>query len=550
MDVLFASAGSMRPLYETVDWAATDIGHPTTWSPTLRSAVDLMLHTRFPLTLMWGRHFAMLYNEAYVRLIVDKHPAALGARASTVFPEIWEFIGPMLDDVYRGGPATFQEDNGMLLNRRGFLEECYFTFSFSPTRGSDDAVEGVFAIAAETTRTTIDRRRLALLANLNAGLADLLGADEVRARALPLLRAATQDLPAVDIVQVGRADTEPVEDVAIAPRLPVRGVPVVQSTATATVASFRLDDPSNGDTTDNGVLRVQLSHHLPMDEPYLAFLGLLASTIGQAVSRARGRESERRVAELERAMSETLQRSLLTAPAQADQLQVAVRYQPAVEQAQVGGDWYDSFLHPGGALTVVVGDVSGHDEHAAAAMAQVRNLLRGVAYTLFETPSRLLTRLDAAMEGLAVGAGATAVLAQVELEEVDAMVAQRTLRWSNAGHPPPILITPGGAARLLETPPEVMLGVSPQAARADHTLILEPGATVVFYTDGLVERRHASIEDGFDYLRGFLDGRAAVDAEDLCDQLLAEFGPAADDDIVLLVLRAHPRHPAPRRADR
>ena len=543
MDAIFADAGSLRTFYETADWVAAGVGPAESWSPTLRSAVDLMLHTRFPMTLMWGSQFTMLYNEAYVRLIADKHPRAFGAPAERVFPEIWPFIGPMLREVYGGGPATFQQDSGMLLERGGLLEECYFTFSFSPSRGRSGTVEGVFAIAAETTRTTIDRRRLALLVLLNAVIADLRDGRELRARALPLLRGVVEDLPEVDIVALDSSGT-----VACALELPATVSPgaraaLVEGATPGGIVWLRLGESDGGAGDTPLALRVRLSEHLPVDEPYLDFLGLVASALSQALSRAHSHTAERRVAQRERSMSETLQRSLLTEPVQSETLQVAVRYQAAVEQAQVGGDWYDSFVPPSGALTLVVGDVSGHDQHAAGTMGQVRNLLRGVALTLDEPPSRVLRGLDEAMHHLAIGAFATAVLARVEPDQTAAGL--RTLRWSNAGHPPPILIGPDGAARLLESPPEVMLGVTMQEGRSDHSVSVEPGSTVVLYTDGLVERRDASLDEGLDHLIGFLDGQAHLGAELLCDRLLAEFGAGAEDDIVLLVLRVHADGGAP-----
>ena len=148
------------------------------------------------------------------------------------------------------------------------------------------------------------------------------------------------------------------------------------------------------------------------DDDYLGFLSLVAAAISQAMTRVSVREAER-------SLSEALQRSLLTQPPGSGDLQVAVRYQPAAEEAQVGGDWYDAFLLPDGALTMVVGDVAGHDQEAAASMGQLRNLVRGVAYSLDETPAGVLRGLDRAMEGLDVGVIATAVLAQVQEREAD-----------------------------------------------------------------------------------------------------------------------------------
>src|SRR5512146_196752 len=94
VDDPFRSAGSLRELYATLDWAATPLGAPSTWTPALRNAAGLALSTRFPVALMWGPEFVLVYNEAYVDLIGDKHPRALGRPSREVFPEAWDVIGP------------------------------------------------------------------------------------------------------------------------------------------------------------------------------------------------------------------------------------------------------------------------------------------------------------------------------------------------------------------------------------------------------------------------------------------------------------------------
>ncbi|WP_432520437.1 PAS domain-containing protein, partial [Kineococcus sp. SYSU DK006] len=148
-------------------------------------------------------------------------------------------------------------------------------------------------------------------------------------------------------------------------------------------------------------------------------------------------------------VAEGLQRALLTDPVQPDHLQIAVRYRPAATAAQVGGDWYDAFLQPDGATVLVIGDVMGHDIEAAAAMSQVRSLLRGIAYSSGQAPAAVLTGLDAAMEGLAVGTTATAVVARLEQSTDERARDITRLRWSNAGHPPPMLLTPDGTVSTL-----------------------------------------------------------------------------------------------------
>ena len=264
-----------------------------------------------------------------------------------------------------------------------------------------------------------------------------------------------------------------------------------------------------------------------------------AAQCAQALDRLLVRQAERRSATATRRIAEALQRSLLTEPPQPDHLQIAVRYLPAAAEAAVGGDWYDAFLVEG-ATSLVIGDVAGHDQDAAAAMGQVRNMLRGVAHLKKAPPAAVLTALDEAMTSLAVGALATAVLAQVEQSPDDAALGLRLLRWSNAGHPPRLLLEPEGTATLLSTDPDLLLGLDPSSPRCDHTQVLRPGATVLLYTDGLVERRDAPLDEGLEWLRRTVSALAHGSLDELCDGVLAAVGDALEDDVALIALRAHP----------
>lgn len=266
----------------------------------------------------------------------------------------------------------------------------------------------------------------------------------------------------------------------------------------------------------------------------------LAAQCAQSLAVVQAREHERRRAHEQRRLSETLQRSLLTEPFEPDHLQIAVRYIPAAAEAQIGGDWYDCFVGPDGITTLVVGDVGGHDRDAAAAMAQIRNLLRGVSITMAGSPAAVLSGLDRAMMQLGVGVLATAVLAQVEQSDAERARGLRTLRWSNAGHPPPILLHQDGAVTALQTTPDLLLGLVPDLQRSNHTITLEPGTSVFFYTDGLIERRGASLQDGLDWLCTVLKEVHELPIDEICDAVLARVTGPPEDDIALLLLRAHP----------
>jgi len=263
----------------------------------------------------------------------------------------------------------------------------------------------------------------------------------------------------------------------------------------------------------------------------------LAAQCAQTLDRIRGREAQQAMAARAVDMSETLQRSLLSEPARPDGLAVAVRYRPAAQEAQVGGDWYDSFLTSAGVLSLVVGDITGHDQQAAAVMGQARNLLRGVAYTLAQPPALVLSALDRALRDLQMGTYATVLLANVEQTTAQAATGHRTLRWSNAGHPPPVLRRADGTTTLLDTTPDRMLGVDPEVQRADHVVVLEPGDLLLLYSDGLIERRGVDLDDGLHWLTSTVAGLVELDLEHVCDVLLDRVAGHTEDDVVLLALR-------------
>jgi serine phosphatase RsbU (regulator of sigma subunit)/anti-sigma regulatory factor (Ser/Thr protein kinase) len=266
-------------------------------------------------------------------------------------------------------------------------------------------------------------------------------------------------------------------------------------------------------------------------------LAAFAAQCAQALHRIQVQTAEREALTSSRLLSEALQRSLLPDPPQPENVQVAVRYLPAARDAYVGGDWYDAFMIPDGQTLLVIGDVAGHDREAAAAMGQIRNLLRGVAHSLEETPAVILTALDLAMHDLTVNALATALVVRIEADDEG---TGQVLHWANAGHPPPLLIHAGGEAELLRRDPEVLLGVEPTTYRTDHQQVLQPRDTVLLYTDGLVERRSESLTQGMEWLRRRSGALAGLTLDALCDTLLAELPRQREDDVALLAVRARP----------
>ena len=237
----------------------------------------------------------------------------------------------------------------------------------------------------------------------------------------------------------------------------------------------------------------------------------------------------------QRALADALQRSMLTDPPHLEGCEIVVRYVPAAAGAEIGGDWYDAFVQPDGSTVLAIGDVAGHDTRAAAAMGQVRGLLRGISYASTRTPAAVLAELDRAIDGLALDTMATALVAQLTRDPS----GSARMRWASAGHPAPVVVSPDGGVRVLDAgSADLLLGVDPRHPRHDRSTELAPGCTVLLYTDGLVERRDRDIDAGTNELVRVLGDTAGLPVELLCDRLLERlFLPDAEDDVAVLALR-------------
>lgn len=231
--------------------------------------------------------------------------------------------------------------------------------------------------------------------------------------------------------------------------------------------------------------------------------------------------------------AEELQRSLLPALGGVVPWPLTARYVPARERAEVGGDWYDAFPLPTGATVLAIGDVIGHDLTAAVRMSQLRNMTRALAYDSDDSPAGVMCRLDRVMQGLTSIDLVTAVICRVrELPD-----GQCELLWSNAGHPPPLLVWEDGESRLLDQEPDPALGAGRDLSRADRRRVLPRGSTLVLYTDGLIERPSEDIGRGLTRLRQQASRLAGEPLEVFCDELLDRLLTEYRDDVALLALR-------------
>jgi serine phosphatase RsbU (regulator of sigma subunit) len=248
-----------------------------------------------------------------------------------------------------------------------------------------------------------------------------------------------------------------------------------------------------------------------------------------------------RLAAAQQQVAERLQLSLLSPPVQPDHLELAVRYRPATQGVSIGGDWYDAFLQPDGDTVLVIGDVMGHDIEAAAAMGQVKTLVRGIAYDRVEEPAGVLRRVDHALVGLAVPALATALVCRVEQEPEDRAAGLRRLRWATAGHPDPMLLLADGSVLDLSAPVGPPLGIGWLGPRSDGMAEMPEGSTLLLFTDGLFERRGVLLDESREQVRDVLASSPGLTLDQLCDRLLIELlGEGAEDDVAVLAVRAHP----------
>ncbi|MFI1016802.1 SpoIIE family protein phosphatase [Streptomyces sp. NPDC020965] len=209
-------------------------------------------------------------------------------------------------------------------------------------------------------------------------------------------------------------------------------------------------------------------------------------------------------------------------------LQATARYRPAVQEYRVGGDWYDVLPLPGGKVLVAVGDIAGHGIDSATGMVALRNALRGLAFT-GHTPGRLMAWLNEVTLHTPGHPTATAVCALYD-------PADRTLRWASAGHLP-LLLLRNGRGRLLEPPRDILLGAMPDATYQETTTRLEPGDTLLLYTDGLIERRHDALDEGLSALLHRAEELSGYGVDEQVDRLLGAATGDTDDDTSLIAVR-------------
>ena len=164
--------GELGALMRVHDWSTSPLGAPETWPYSLRSVVGLLLNSKFPMFVAWGKELSFLYNDAYAEILGTKHPRALGRRFQEIWAEIWSDISPLIDAAM-AGEGTYRENLPLVMNRKGFNERTWFTFSYSPVRDESGQVAGMFCACTEMTAQVLAERRRDALLKLDDRLRDV-----------------------------------------------------------------------------------------------------------------------------------------------------------------------------------------------------------------------------------------------------------------------------------------------------------------------------------------------------------------------------------------
>ncbi|HEY0737021.1 MAG TPA: ATP-binding protein [Herpetosiphonaceae bacterium] len=338
---IFAGPSEMHARVREHDWAATPLGPVASWPQSLTSLVKTLLASRYPMVLTWGPQFIQFYNDAYSRLIGDKHPAALGEDIRVTLEEGWDTLGPLILEVMRSGVANWNPALLLTLERSGYREEAYFDVSHAPAEDDEGQIVGMLAVCSEVTQQVLSQRRLRLLRDLAAragaarnavtachesaaciamhpldvpfALIYLREGDQLFLHGAVGMEAGTAASPrSVDLsahepaawpfAQVAAGETVLIDDVQRHARL--RGGPWNEPVCQA----LALPIAAAGETGPRGILIASISPNRALDEGYRSFYELLAGHLSAAVSNARAHEEERQriaaLAQLDRAKTE------------------------------------------------------------------------------------------------------------------------------------------------------------------------------------------------------------------------------------------------------
>jgi signal transduction histidine kinase len=324
------AGGEMANLISSTDWAQTDLGRRESWSQSLTTILRIMVTSRYAMWMGWGKDLTFFYNDAYAPTLGVKHPWALGQPANRVWAEIWHDIGPRAASVMQSGHATWDEGLLLFLERSGYAEETYHTFSYSPLPDDDGTVAGMLCVVTEETQRVIGERRLNTLRDLGNALAAVRSEPQVLKAVQESLAGNSKDLPFTEIYLsegddgtlrrvtgidgvagvlasgiMVRPDDLPFSAAAIlsgeANRLvhDLGGLPLLASGAWDKPPRQAIIVPiaQQGQTQPAGLFIAGLNPYRPFDEAHSGFIDLVAAQIASGLAAARAYEAERRRAE-------------------------------------------------------------------------------------------------------------------------------------------------------------------------------------------------------------------------------------------------------------
>lgn len=510
----FLHGGQVGTDLQAVDWDRTPLGPPETWPRSLRAALRIVLQSQFSMWMAWGPELTFFCNDAYRReTLRTKYPWALGRPAREVWSEVWSEVEDRVAQVIEHGNATWDDKLQLFLERDGYREETYHTFSYSPVVDDDGAVAGLLCVVSEETEEVLLYRRTGVLRELG----DRIHSPRDEAHLLEVVSDALgddwPDLPGHLLYVCDGGSLELAGQAGwVEEASDVRAVPLVGPLG-----------------VQYGVLVVRLNPYRRFDDAYAEFLSQVGTRIGAAIA---GVRSATELVAREHEVADELQSSLLPANTfDLDHLDVATYYRAGVQGTQVGGDWYDVVTLADGRTALVVGDVMGRGVRAAAVMGQLRTAIR--AYSRLGLPGdELMSSLDGLVRDLFPEQVVTCVYAVFDPDAC-------TVDFVSAGHLPLLLRTHDGSVRRVDVESHPPLGVGFAFDRVHH-LVLEPGDGVLLYTDGLVERRGADLEHGIESLRALLAGadRPLADVPEWLARTLLPEGP--DDDVAILLAEVPP----------
>ncbi len=312
----------MGALMRAKDWSQTPLGAADTWAQSLRTAVSILLNSRYPMFVFWGPQLIKIYNDGYRPITGDKHPWALGRPGPEVWPEIWDAIGPMVERVVRQGDATWSDDLQLFMHRRGFPEEVFFTFSYSPIRDESGGVGGMFCACTETTVKVQGERRLKLLRDLAAAPADARSVADACVLSAGVLAGNPADIPfallyvfeEAGAALAATAGVLPGDEPHDWPLDEARQVHALERLFHAVPAGPWPEPPRSamvlplldrGQDRPSGALVLGISSRILFDESYRGFFELVAGQLAASIANARAAEDTRRrmeaLSELDRA---------------------------------------------------------------------------------------------------------------------------------------------------------------------------------------------------------------------------------------------------------